>query len=286
MKINLNDLSEMSEDISQQNVHFEKFKSKRKKLSSIKSLRNLQGETSEGNVSKLDLENFINDGIVDELISIIKTGKEASVYLGKNYTGYIAVKVYTDLRVRSFKKDNVYRQGRFIGSMRIEKAIQQSSEFGLNARQVLWVNEEFRQMKFLHDAEVPVPKPIANSGLMVAMEFIGSGNESAPRLSDLKLDKEEGEFAFEQSLKILKSVLETGRVHGDFSAYNLLWHNEKSFLIDFPQVVEIKNNPHAVEILFRDINSFCKSFERHKVKSDPEKIFREMRGIIRRLGLD
>ena len=66
-------------------------------------------------------------GFLDELISGIKTGKEASVFLGKNADGFVAVKVYTDLRVRSFKRDASYREGRFIGDSRIEKAIRQGS---------------------------------------------------------------------------------------------------------------------------------------------------------------
>ena len=93
-----------------------------------------------------DLNQLSKMGFLDELISGIKTGKEASVYLGKNSDGFVAVKVYTDLRVRSFKRDGSYREGRFIGDSRIEKAIEQGSQKGLDAHQILWVQEEFRQM--------------------------------------------------------------------------------------------------------------------------------------------
>ena len=219
--------------------------------------------------------------MLDELLSVIKSGKEASVYLGKREEEYFAVKIYTDLRVRSFRKDDIYRQGRFIGESRIQKAIDHGSEFGLNAHQILWVQEEYRQMKFLYNAGIPVPKPAAISGLIVVMEFIGSDGQPAERLSDLRLEKDEAEEAFRQSLKILESIVSAGRIHGDFSAYNILWHNGKAIAIDFPQVVGIDSNNSAKEILLRDVNSLCKSFKRHKIESDAGRIYNKLIKLMR-----
>src|SRR5215216_8164466 len=185
-------------------------------------------------------------GFLDELIAGIKTGKEASVFLGRNAEGFVAVKVYTDLRVRSFKRDSSYREGRFIGDSRIKKAIEQGSEKGLDAHQILWVQEEFRQMKHLYGHGVKVPKAIAVNGVSLVMEFIGDENGNpAPRISDLKMEKEEAEEAFRQSVENLKRIVRSGRVHGDYSTFNLLWHNEKAVVIDFPQVMDFKNSPNA-----------------------------------------
>ncbi len=217
-------------------------------------------------------------GFLEELISGIKTGKEASVFLGRNSEGFVAVKVYTDLRVRSFKRDASYREGRFIGDSRIEKAIEQGSQKGLDAHQILWVQEEFRQMQHLHKHGVKVPKAIAVNGISLIMEFIGDedGNP-APRVSDLKMKMEEAEEAFRQSVQNLKLIVRSGRVHGDYSTFNILWHNEKAVVIDFPQVMEFKNNPNAHTFLERDVRSLCKSFMKQGVKTDEVKVLREVR---------
>jgi RIO kinase 1 len=216
-------------------------------------------------------------GFLDELISGIKTGKEASVFLGKNSTGFVAVKVYTDLRVRSFKRDQSYRQGRFIGDSRMEKAIEQGSKRGLNAHQVLWVQEEFRQMQHLYGYGVKVPRAIAINGISLVMEFIGDENGNpAPRLSDLKMEKAEAEEAFRQAVQNLKLIVKSGRVHGDYSTFNLLWHNEKAVVIDFPQVIEFKHNPNANAFLARDVRSLCKSFSKQGIQADEVKVLREV----------
>ena len=271
MKITLNNI----EDVSEESDSFEKFKSKKRKLSQgNRNIHQLVSEDVNGYSFKTsDLEQLLVKGIIDELICQIKSGKEASVYLGKADGEYLAVKIYTDLRVRSFRRDDIYRQGRFIGDARMEKAIQQGSERGLDAHQLLWVSEEFRQMHFLYNAGIPVPKPVAISGLTILMEFIGTDGEAADRLSDIHLEKDEAEEAFRQSLKILESIVLTGRIHGDYSAFNILWHNGKAIVIDFPQIVSIDSNAAAKDLLHRDIVSLCKSFKRHKIQTDPEKIF-------------
>lgn len=271
MKITFNNI----EDVSEESDSFEKFRSRKRKLSQgNRNISQLVSEDVNGYSFKTsDLEQLLVKGIIDELICQIKSGKEASVYLGKADGEYLAVKIYTDLRVRSFRKDDIYRQGRFIGDSRMEKAIQQGSERGLDAHQLLWVSEEFRQMHFLYNAGIPVPKPVAISGLTILMEFIGTDGEAADRLSDIHLEKDEAEEAFRQSLQILESIVLTGRIHGDFSAFNLLWHNGKAIVIDFPQIVSISSNTAAKELLYRDIVSLCKSFKRHKIQTDPDKIF-------------
>jgi RIO kinase 1 len=281
MKINLNNFD--SEDSEEQK--FEKHKSKKYKLKGKQSVNQLIS----GNVNNSDPDSkFVNDdlnelsrlGYLDELISDIKTGKEAAVYLGRNSNGFVAVKVYTDLRVRSFRRDESYRQGRFIGDARIEKAIVQGSQKGLDAHQILWVQEEFRQMNYLQLHGVTVPKAIAVNGITLLMEFIGDEDGvAAPRIADLKMEKTEAEDAFRQSVQNLKLIVKSGRVHGDYSAYNILWHNEKAVVIDFPQVVEFDNNPNAADFLERDVRSLCKSFKKQGIETDEVEVLREIRNF-------
>jgi RIO kinase 1 len=279
MKLTLSKLDAEETDIQ----NFVKFKSKKHKLKGKQSVKQLVSspENNADPIAKFtnpDLNKLAKMGFLDELISGIKTGKEASVFLGRNSSGFVAVKVYTDLRVRSFKRDEAYRQGRFIGDSRLERAIDQGSEKGLDAHQILWVQEEFRQMKHLYEHGVNVPKAIAVHGISLVMEFIGDDNGiPAPRISDLKMEREEAEEAFRQSVWNLKLTVKSGRVHGDYSTYNILWHNDQAVVIDFPQVIEYRNNPNAHAFLTRDIHSLCKSFKRQGVKADEGKVLREIR---------
>src|SRR5215207_3791206 len=277
MKIALNKIE--ADDLEVQN--FVKFKSKKRKLTGKQSVTQLISENSSDPNSKFenaDLNALSKMGFLDELLCGIKTGKEASVFLGKNPDGFVAVKMYTDLRVRSFKRDASYREGRFIGDTRIEKAIEQGSQKGLDAHQILWVQEEFRQMKHLYEHGVRVPKAIAVNGISLVMEFIGDENGNpAPRISDLKMEKAEAEEAFRQSVQNLKRIVQSGRVHGDYSTFNILWHNERAVVIDFPQVIEFKNNSNANAFLERDVNSLCKSFRKQGVITAELNILREVR---------
>lgn len=278
MKIILNKLD--AEELEIQT--FVKFKSKKHKLKGKQTVTQLVSRAEDADPNSkfqnADLNQLSKMGFLDELIAGIKTGKEASVFLGRNSEGLVAVKVYTDLRVRSFKRDELYREGRFIGDSRIEKAIEQGSQKGLDAHQILWVQEEFRQMKHLYDHGVNVPEAIAVNGISLIMEFIGDENGNpAPRISDLKMEREEAEEAFQQSVQNLKRIVRSGRVHGDYSTFNILWHNEQAVVIDFPQVMELKNNPNARGFLERDVVSLCKSFMKQGVKADKAKILREVR---------
>ncbi len=278
MKISLNKFDE--DELETES--FVKLKSKKDKLTGKQSVTQLVSYTEnsadpDAKFENADLNELHQMDYLDELISGIKTGKEASVFLGRNSKGLVAVKIYTDMRVRSFKHDEAYRKGRFIGDARMEKAIEQGSKRGLDAHQVLWVQEEFKQMQHLHEHGVRVPRAVAVNGLALVMEFIGDehGNP-APRISDLKMEKKEAEEAFRQSVQNLKRIVRSGRVHGDYSTFNILWHKEQAVVIDFPQVMEFKNNPNANAFLERDVRSLCKSFMKQGIHADEIKILREV----------
>ena len=279
MKIVLSKSDE--EDVETQN--FVKFISNKRKLTGKQSVTQLVSRREnyadpDAKFENADLNELSRMGFLDELITGIKTGKEASVYLGRNSTGLVAVKMYTDLRVRSFKRDASYREGRYIGDARIQKAIEQGSQAGLNAHQILWVQEEFRQMQYLAEHGVKVPKAIAVNGIALVMEFIGDENGNpASRISDLKMEKTEAEEAFRQSVHNLKLIVQSGRVHGDYSTFNILWHKETAVAIDFPQVLEFKHNPNAEAFLERDVRSLCKSFMKQGVNANELNILREIR---------
>ncbi len=244
--------------------------------------------STESKFAHPDLQELHLRGYVDEILSELKSGKEATVYLGENHLSgertLLAIKVYKDLEARSFKNDSVYRQGRHIGNVRTEKAIAQRSKAGLIVQQKMWVMYEYAQLWKLYNAGIPVPRPLVGpatqemeaSGRVVLMEWIGTEEAPAPRLSDVKLEGEEAQNAFEQSITLLKQMLTLGKVHGDYSTYNLLYWQEKVIIIDVPQMVNIEENKSAKELLGRDVRSLCTSFKKHGIYADPVAVLRQL----------
>jgi RIO kinase 1 len=123
-----------------------------------------------------------------------------------------------------------------------------------------------------------VPQTVAVNGLALVMEFIGDEDGTpAPRVSDLKMERDEADEAFRQSVQNLKRIVKSGRVHGDYSTFNILWHKNEAVVIDFPQVMEIDKNRNAIAFLERDVRSLCKSFMRQGMQVDEYKVMREVR---------
>lgn len=235
--------------------------------------------------SEESLQTLYERGFLSEILGELKSGKEATVYLATGPQGLIAAKIYSDMTVRSFRNDQKYREGRFIADKRIKKAIDQRSLNGVAAQQAMWVYYEYTQLWALFEAGVSVPKPMVgpNSDDMVAagrtvlMEFIGTEDHAAPRLSDVRLSPEDAQRAWEQSLDIMVQLLDLGKIHGDFSTYNLLWWRDDVVIIDFPQMVDIEENRNALTLLEQDVNSLCLSFKRHGVREDPRKVLRDVK---------
>ncbi len=214
------------------------------------------------------LEELHTRGLIKDVLWQLKSGKEATVYICEgNEDQLVAAKLYVDSRVRGFKDDALYREGRFVADGRIKKAIDQRTNTGISAQNFLWVQEEFMQLHALHDAGVRVPKPLAHEFSVILMEFIGNDDEVAPRVADARLTKPQAEIAFADALEQYSRILATGRIHGDYSTFNLLWWQGQCVVIDFPQVVTIKQ-PTANAILERDIQGLCRTFSTFGIKKD------------------
>ena len=284
------------DDFEDMEESFAKRKDRRKPKGrrTVKELETSQKKSAEKNKTRFEepgLQHVFELGLIDELVGELKSGKEATVYLAEGPQGLLAAKLYSDMAVRSFKNDQVYRDGRFIGDARMEKAIQQRSRTGLNVQQALWILHEYVQLWELYEAGVPVPKPAVGPGLnecakagrVVLMEFIGDETGvAAPRLSDVRLSEEEAEDAFAQSLDIMVALLKLGKIHGDYSAYNLLWWEGRVIVIDVPQMVNIAENKRAPELLEQDVESLCQSLRR-TIDADPQAVLRQVR---QRAGLN
>ena len=271
------------DELSESHESFAKRKDRRKP----KGRRSVNKLKKDDGFDDVGLQRMLEQGLIDELLGELKSGKEATVYLARGPQGLAAAKVYADAAVRSFKNDHIYRDGRFIGDARIKKAIDQRSHTGMSAQQALWIMHEYLQLWALHNAGLPVPKPFvgpgaddcAKAGKVVLMAFIGNDEGAAPRLADVRLSPDEAEDAFEQSVVLLVRMLQLGKIHGDFSAYNLLWWKGKVIIIDVPQMVEVEENRSAGELLERDVTSLCRSVK--GVRADPrsvlERVLRDAR---------
>jgi RIO kinase 1 len=218
-------------------------------------------------------------GFVQEIVGELKSGKEATVYLGVSPVGPVAVKIYRDLEVRSFKDDRRYQEGRFIGDARLAKAIRLRSGRGLRALKSLWAAHEYLVLWRLWGAGLSVPEPLVGpdgydlteAGEVVLMRFIGESDDPAQRLADAGLDAEEARAAFAQAQGLMRDMWRLGVVHGDFSAYNLLWRQGVVTAIDFPQSLS-REQPAAEAVLAQDAASLAVSFRRLGVEVDPAEI--------------
>jgi RIO kinase 1 len=222
---------------------------------------------------------MVERGYLDEVEGELKSGKEATVYLGRGRGGLVAVKIYRDRAVRSFKADGRYRAGRFIGDARLEKAIARGSSTGRRAQGRLWAAHEYGMLWRLHRAGIRVPEPligpeaseIARAGEVVLMRYVGDERGPAPRLSDMVFDEAQARRAFAASVTALTALWRAGVVHGDYSTFNLLWWEGDVVVIDLPQAITSRDR-EARALLERDAISLCSSFRAHGLDEDPERV--------------
>lgn len=228
-----------------------------------------------------DLQALFDRGWFDRYLGELKGGKEATVYLVASGDTRYAAKLYADIDARSFRNDRIYWEGTFVGDVRTAKAMRHGTRAGRRARQALWVAREYANLWTLHDAGVPVPRPAlgpepsvyGEAGSVVLMEFLGVDDVPAPRLSDARLAPAEAVRAFDQSVALLVALTRLGKVHGDYSTYNLLWHEGRVRLIDVPQMTDIHGNPRARDLLERDVRSLLASFRGVGAAARPDAVW-------------
>jgi len=230
--------------------------------------------------------------LITGVLRRVKGGKEANVYCCAAHpnTGVelIAAKVYRPRQFRNLKNDAQYRQGRPVLTVngqvisqrdwRAHKAIQNKTRFGLLAAQTSWVEYEFLTMKRLHDAGADVPQPFRNSEHALLMEYLGEVGMAAPTLNLIALERAEAQTLFDQLLHNVELMLAHGVVHGDLSAYNVLYWEGEIRIIDFPQMVDPHANPDARAIFNRDVERLCQYFARYGVQANAVAIARDFWG--------
>lgn len=224
----------------------------------------------------LGLQDLYEEGHLNDILAQLQSGKEATVYLAEGPKGYLAAKVYAERSLRSFKVDEVYTMGRYYNKARRKKAARASRETGLGVEEILWIQQEFLHLEQLFEAGIKVPEPVAQAGAVILMGYLGTEAEPAPRLSDIALSLEEAQHAWRQALDAYVAMLELGKVHSDYSAYNLLWWQDEVWVIDLPQMVDRKENKQWKQLLIRDIDSLTKSFEGFGLSLDRDEVLAEI----------
>lgn len=221
---------------------------------------------------------------ISDVLRKVRGGKEASVYLCRAgeavEADLLAVKVYRPRTLRNLKQDHLYREGRAEldaeGKQLIDDgalhAIAKRTAYGEQLRHQSWISYEFSTLQSLFEAGADVPRPYEMANNAILMDYIGDLNESAPALSEIRLDKTEARSLFERLLANLDILLAHQRVHGDLSAYNILYWEGDMTLIDFPQVVSPLGNRNAYRIFERDITRVCEYFARMGIASQPRKL--------------
>jgi RIO kinase 1 len=230
---------------------------------------------SSGRAEGESLATFFDQGLITDVLGIVKTGKEASVYRCRAASSLgvelVAAKVYRD-REHRFKNDAVYQQarGRELGLRgRALRAFEQKSRFGLSVRAGTWVGHEYETLALLYNAGADVPHPHAAASDAILMEFCGDIDEAAPQLYRVRLDPAEAQPLFERIMANVELALACNRVHADLSPHNILHWRGEPRIIDLPQAVDPRFNTEARRFLARDIANVCRYFAAFGVDADP-----------------
>jgi RIO kinase 1 len=227
------------------------------------------------------LTHFYERELITDVLQEVSSGKEATVYrcAADPATGVasLAAKVYRPRMFRSLRNDAVYRESRAQYD-RDGRPVRDKGRHGRDgakttrgrAAQVTnWIDYEFATHQLLHEAGADVPRPLAQSGNAVLMEYIGDDDGPAPLLYEVRLSREEARPLFERLLHNIELWLSCDRIHGDLSAYNILYRPGIVTIIDFAQALDPRHNPAVYPLFERDIERVCRYFARYGIVADP-----------------
>jgi len=204
---------------------------------------------------------LIEDGLVDEVLRSLKSGKEATVYVVSSAGEIRCAKVYKDAEKRSFRSQTAYQEGRSERNSRRARAIGKGSTYGRKEQESAWQNAEVDALFRLAKAGVRVPEPYGCFDGVLLMELvIDSEGYAAPRLNDVELTAEQArEYHAFMMMEVVR-MLCAGVVHGDLSEFNVLLGWQGPVIIDLPQAVNAAGNNHAFSMLERDVNNMSDYF--------------------------
>ena len=235
------------------------------------------------------------DAAIDTDLGVLKTGKEADVFLLERAVpdepdqfSLLAAKRYRSSEHRAFHRDSAYVEGRQVRRSRDRRAIERKSSYGREAAAAQWANAEFAALTMLWSAGAPVPYPVQIDGTEILMEFVGehastgqvdgspASRVAAPRLARVRPDAGTVEGYWDQVRGAMGILAAHGYAHGDLSPYNILAQGERIVIIDLPQVLDLVANPHGTELLMRDCRTMCAWFRSRGLDVDEGELFAEL----------
>ncbi len=226
------------------------------------------------------LKPLVEDGLIDEVVSQLKTGKEAVVYLVRSGEVIRCAKIYKEIERRSFRQAATYREGRKVKNTRAARAMEKGSRFGKQELEAAWQNAEVSALYRLAAAGVRVPTPHGCFEGVLLMDLVADAEgRPAPRLSEVAFSAEEALDCHAQLIREVVRMLCAGLVHGDLSEYNILMAPDGPVIIDLPQAVDAAGNAHARDMLARDVNNLADFFGRFAPELLDTAYAREIWGI-------
>jgi RIO kinase 1 len=223
------------------------------------------------------LQPLIDDGVIDEVVRSLKSGKEATVYVVRSGTRVRCAKVYRDMGQRSFQKRAQYQEGRKVRGSRQARAMSKSTRFGRKEQEAAWKNAEVDALYQLVAAGVRVPQPYGYFNDTLIMELVtdAEGNP-APRLGEIELTPEIAREYHQFLIRQIARMLAVGLIHGDLSEFNVLVGPDGPVIIDLPQVVNAAGNNGAFAMLERDVNNIRNTLGRFAPELLETQFAREM----------
>lgn len=228
-----------------------------------------------------------SQGAIDTDLGILKTGKEADVFLLDRSDPHdpaqgvvMAAKRYRSPDHSSFHRSAAYTEGRSMKRSRDERAIKRKSTFGREVAAGEWAISEWSALNRCWSLGLPVPYPVQIDGTEILMEWISvegpDGTDTAPRLAQTRPEPALLASYFDQLREAMFTLVRSGLVHGDLSPYNILAAGDRLVVIDLPQLVDLVGNVQGFDFLLRDCTNVCTWFQRRGLEVDPQDLFGDL----------
>jgi len=207
---------------------------------------------------------LVEDGVVDEVMRQLMSGKEATVYVVRCGEKVRCAKVYKDAAQRSFKQAVEYQEGRKGRNSRRQRAMEKRSKYGRKQQEQAWHNAEVDALYKLDRAGVRVPTPYGCFDGVLLMELVtDDAGEVAPRLNDISMSREQALEDHAVMMSYVAKMLCAGLVHGDLSEFNVLVDAYGPVIIDLPQALDAAANNHSQAMLERDVNNISQYYGKY-----------------------
>ena len=234
------------------------------------------------------LGGFFEEEKITDVLRKVKGGKEANVYCCSAHPqtgfGLVAAKLYRPRMMRNLRNDARYRAGRAVLDEYGKEvhdpkeliAVKNGTRYGKSLSHFSWLMHEYQTLEVLFKAGLDVPRPLAVGENTILMEYVGDAGTPAPALNEVSLAPREARRVFERLMNNVERMLALRRVHGDLSAYNVLYWESEFRIIDFPQAVDPFTNRDGYDIFRRDVTRLCQHFTRYGIRSDPQQLAFDM----------